>query len=62
MNSYINHGSYFYITKISFSIPSNFDCYVLKLMVKNLNAYKLTVERNLLMPLLKTFTKKKALL
>lgn len=47
MNSYANHRFYLFRIMMSFSISSNFDYYVLKLIGKNFDAYGLMVENNL---------------
>lgn len=44
---------------ISFMISLNFNYYLLKLIKKNLNIYKLIIKKNLLILYLKTFVKKK---
>lgn len=59
MSLFINYWFSFFIIKINFLIFSNFSYYILKLIKKNSNAYKLIKEENLLMLYSKTFVIKK---
>lgn len=62
MNLYINRGFCFFRVKINFLIPLNSGYYMLKLVERNLYAYKLIVEENLLVLSSKVFTKREVLL
>lgn len=58
MNSYVNYGPCFFRANVSSLIPSNSGYHTLKLMKRNLDVYKLTVEEDFLVPPLKASVKK----
>lgn len=61
MNSHVNHGFYFFEAKMSFLIPLNFGYRALKLVGRNSDTYKPTVEGNLSAPLSNASAKREAL-
>lgn len=63
INLFINYKFFYSKVKINYLIPLSFGYHVLKKLVKkNLDIYKLIVEKNLLVQYLKTFVIKKILL
>lgn len=63
MNSHVSHGSYSSKVRKSFSMPSNSEYHMSRLVMgRNSDAYKLTIEKKLSIPPSKTFVRRKALL